>query len=217
MTNIADSSTAELDLKAKIRYETLSTLSANGTSSFLISIINAVIVYITLREVAEEVVLNIWLSAIVLISVLRSVMVAIFYKLDRNGSRYDLWTAVYVIFVCGSGLCWGFLPLWDVFFVAGWTETFIVFVISGMSAGGMVSLYPSLWAAVPYQLCILTPLIYVLSSSGAPAHAAMALLVSMYLFLLLRSTYSLNQSASSTIRLEIENEELFKFLLKARK
>jgi len=207
----------ELDLKAKVRYETLNTLSASGAASFIISIINALIVYITLREMAEPIVLNVWIVFILLITSLRTVMVLVFRRLDSSSPQLDLWSAVYFVFVYSSGLGWGVLPLLNVFYSAGWTETFIVFVISGMSAGGLVSLYPSLHAAIPYQLFILLPLIYTLAGSGAPAHTAMALLASMYLLLIIRSTYALNRAASNTIRLEMENNELFNFLLKAKR
>lgn len=216
MTNTAEKPAPELDLKARIQYEKLDTLASNGKASFLISIVNAVIVYFTLRDIAEEIVLYLWLAAVVLLAILRSVMVLIFNRLSRDSKHLALWTVIYILFVCGSAICWGVLPLWNLFFQAPWTESFIVFLIAGMSAGGLVSLYPSLAAAVPYQLCILLPLIYVLASSGVPSHTAMAILASLYLVLLVRSTYALNQSANATIRLEMENNELFKFLLKAR-
>lgn len=217
MTNTSEHPVSELDLKARIQYETLSALSSNGKSSFLISIINAMIVYFTLRDVADQILLYLWLFVVVAFSLLRTGMVLIFNRLERDSEHMNLWTFVYIVFVCGSAISWGVLPLWDIFYMAGWTETFIVFLISGMSAGGLVSLYPSLAAAVPYQLFILLPLIYALASSGAPAHTAMAILASLYLVLLIRSTYALNRAASATIRLVMENNELFKFLLKARK
>tara|TARA_R110002049_G_scaffold196719_1_gene365869 strand:+ start:408 stop:1061 length:654 start_codon:yes stop_codon:yes gene_type:complete len=217
MTDTNENPVSELDLRARIQYETLRALASNGKSSFFISIVNAVIVFFTLRDVTEQIVLNLWLAAVVILTLLRTTMVIVFNRLDSSSQHFDLWTAIYIVFACGSALCWGILPLLDVFYLAGWTETFIVFLIAGMSAGGLVSLYPSLLAAVPYQLCMLVPLIYALGSSGAPAHTAMAILASLYLVLLVRSTYDLNQSASASIRLEMENNELFKFLLKARK
>lgn len=216
-THIADVKLSELDLKEKIRYETLNTLSSSGAASFVISIVNALLVYFTLREIAEPIVLNVWISFILLITSLRTAMIIVFRRLDSGSPRLALWSAVYFVFVYSSGLGWGILPLLNVFYSAGWTETFIVFVISGMSAGGLVSLYASLYAAIPYQLFILLPLIYTLADSGAPAHTAMALLASMYLMLLLRSSYALNRAASNTIRLEMENNELFNFLLKAKR
>lgn len=216
MNNKIENPVSELDLKARIRYETLRTLSANGAASFLISIINATVVYVTLYEVVEQIVLNIWFASIFLVSVSRSVMIVIFHRLDSDGSRFNLWAAVYAVLVYVSALCWGILPLWDIFFMETWTETFIVFLVAGMSAGGLVSLYPSLLTAIPYQLCILGPLIYVLASSGEPVHVAMTLLVCMFLILLVRSTYTLNRAASASIRLEMENNELFKFLLRAK-
>lgn len=217
MSKNPDYSDSELDLKASIEYETLKTLSANGASSFLISIINALIVFATLRSVESESVLSIWLGAIVLISILRSIMVGIFQRLKKDLKKLRRWLRVYLIFIYASGICWGILPLLGVFYLAPWTETFIVFIIAGMSAGGLISLYPSLLAAIPYHVLMLGPLIFVLSSSGAPAHSAMALLASLYLILLVRSTFTLNRSATDTISLEMENNELFKFLLKVRK
>ncbi|MGJ8689743.1 MAG: hypothetical protein ACSHXZ_09510 [Gammaproteobacteria bacterium] len=216
MKNKIENPIAELDLKAIIRYETLRTMSANGVSSFLVSVINALIVYVTLYGVTAHTTLNIWLAAIILISILRSLMIVIFHRLDKDGNRFEWWSAVYALLVYGSAICWGVMPLWDVFYMANWTEAFIVFLVAGMSAGGLVSLYPSLVIAIPYQLLILGPLIFVLASSGEPAHVAMTALVCMFLILLIRSTYTLNRAATASIRLEMENNELFKFLLRAK-
>lgn len=215
--SIGEIHVSELDLNAKTKYENLKTLSSSGMASFLVSIVNALIVYFTLRSVAEPIVLNIWFAFMIVITVLRAVMVLIFWQISIGSPRMELWTAIYFIFIYSSGLAWGILPLLNVFYLTGWTETFIVFVVSGMSAGGLVALYSSLYASIPYLLLILLPLIYALGSSGAPAHTAMAVLASMYLLTLVRSSYALNAAASNTIRLEMENSELFKFLLKAKR
>jgi len=216
MKNKIENPVAELDLKAGIRYETLSALAANGTPSFMMSVINAVIVYITLGGVTDRLLLNSWFAVIISITILRSLMIVVFHRLDKDGNRFVAWSAWYAVLVYGSALCWGVLPLWDIFFLANWTESFIVFLVAGMSAGGLITLYPSLISAIPYQLLILGPLVFVLASSGEPAHVAMSILVSLFLILLVRSTYTLNRAASNSIRLEMENNELFKFLLRAK-
>lgn len=216
MSGTLEHPVSELDLKSKIRYETLNALASMGMTSFLISIVNAALAYFTLDNATDSFALKAWAVSIIVLSVLRTVMVHWFWKLEENSSRLGLWTGLYLILIYGSGLAWGLLALLPVFDLADWTETLIIFLIAGMSAGGLVALYPMLRAAVPYLILILLPLIFELSKSGEPAREAMALFASLYLVLLIRATFTLNASATKTIRLEMENNELFKFLLKAR-
>lgn len=207
---------SERDLKSKIRYETLTALCENGMTSFAITMLNGGLTWYTLRNVADPVVLLTWVAAIITLSALRMLLVAWFWRLQEDSSSLRPWTALYLVSIYASGIGWGILASLAVFNVASWTETFIIFLIAGMSAGGLITLYPLLLAAVPYLLLILTPLIFHLSTSGAPAHSTMAIIASLYLVLLIRATFTLNASATKSIRLEMENEELFKFLLKAR-
>lgn len=212
-----ESPVAEADLRSKIKFETLNKLSQNGRSSFLVSILNGGLVYFTLLEVGELIVLNLWLATLVLVSFCRLGMVFWFWNLSEGHKRLNFWTALYLILIYVSAACWGVLPLWNVFAIADWTQSLIIFVVAGMSAGGLVSLYPMLIAAIPYLLIVLSPLIYVLAVSGEPAHTTMAVLTCLFLILVVRSTYTLNASAMRSIQLEMENSELFQFLLQARK
>lgn len=212
MNNKAKQPDAELDINSKIIYEIGERLARLGRSSFLLSLINGFLAYYVLMTVVEPMVLNLWLGALVLVTVSRAMMVSLFWRIEQSGFQFKLWLNLYLLLVYVSAVCWGVLPFFEAFQGEEWTEVFIVFLISGMSAGGLVSLYPMLRAAVPYFVIILMPLILTLGSGSRQADFAMSIFGCLYLIFLIRSAYLLNYSARKSIRLEIENEKLFDFL-----
>lgn len=205
-----------MDLHKRIRIEVLETLASQGPPTFVISIVIALLVYIVLRREVETSLLWIWMGGVITFNVLRLMMILTFWRMDNEKNSYRVWTATYLMLVYGTGVCWGILPLFDVFYRVDWAQGFIIFVISGMSAGGLLSLYAKLTAAVPYFTVSLLPLIYALASGTEQQHYVMAILASLFLILLVRSSYYLNTLVTKTIRLEVENDELFKFLKKVR-
>lgn len=216
MTKKEDSPDTELDLEKKIRNETLGSLARLGRSSFLISIINAGLTYYVLKDIAQPRRLMIWLAALLGITIIRSFLVSVFWRMNQDGPYVSLWVTFYVISIYISALCWGVLPLFPSFMTTNWSESFIVFLIAGMSAGGLISLFPLLRAAVPFFIIILFPLIYILGSDAEPSHLVMSVFVGLYLIFLIRSAFILNSVAKKSIRLEIENENLFDFLSEVR-
>lgn len=216
MSDITEKQKVQIELKEKLRYETLKTLALQGKFSFVISLLNASVVFSVLSSVVENAILVTWLSLILGVTALRVITIAWFFRLDEDSPRLKLWRNLYLVLVWGSGLCWGILPLLDVFSTIAWVEAFIIFVIAGMSAGALVSLYAMLSAIIPYLVVILLPLFYVLAVGTLPSHYAMALLTAFFLLLMVRSAYTLNKAANKTMRLELENEELFDFLITTR-
>lgn len=216
MTDAVEKTKSQIELKDKLHYETLRALALQGRFSFVISIANALIVYVVLGQIINNNVIFAWLLVVIGITLLRVLMIAWFFRLDEESSRLRSWQPLYLLLIYLSAAAWGVLPMFNEFFATAWSEAFIIFVIAGMSAGALVSLYAMLSATIPYLLIILLPLLYVLSAGTFPAHYAMALLTGLYLLLLVRSTYALNASVRKTLRLELENEELFDFLVNTR-
>ena len=204
-----------VSLGTQIQLNQLETLVRQGPATFTVSIINAVIVYFVLHGVAIPIILWSWVSSVIAFNCLRLIMVIIFWRMPADTS-YRSWTLLYLILVYCTGLCWGALPLFPVFFQQTWVQGFIVFVIAGMSAGGIISLYVKLSAAIPYFIATILPLVIVLANGEQLHHLAMAILAALFLVLLIRTTYSLNAVVRKIIRLEIENKELLDFLVDAR-
>ena len=206
----------QIELKDKLQYETLKTLAVQGKSSFVVSMVNGGIVYLVLNPVVGGQIMLLWLSTLITLTLIRVLMITGFFRLDETEVELGSWKLAYMLLAYVSAGCWGALPLLFEFTETQWASTFVIFVISGMSAGALVSLYAMLSIVIPYLVIILLPLLYVIASTPNPAALGMSLLTGFYLMLLVRSAYMLNASVQKSLRLELENEELFDFLVNAR-
>ena len=143
-------------------------------------------------------------------------MIAGFFRLKEIEVLTGSWQEAFIFLSLATAACWGALPLIIDFNEPQWASSFVIFVISGMSAGALVSLYAMLRVVIPYLMIILFPLIYVIASTPGAATLAMTLLTGMYLILTVRSAYTMHANFRKSLRLELENEELFDFLVHAR-
>jgi len=205
-----------IEIRDKLRYETLKALAIQGKYSFVVSLVNAVIVFIALQPLVGPDTMLLWLAIIGTLTLVRMLMIAGFFRLEETEILTGSWQEAYVFLAYVTAACWGSLPLLIEFGETQWASSFVIFVISGMSAGALVSLYAMLRVVIPYLMITLFPLLVVISSTPAEASLQMAILVSFYLILLVRSAYLLNANTQKTLRLELENEELFDFLVNAR-
>lgn len=207
---------SQIEIADKLRYETLKALAIQGKYSFLVSIVNAIIVYFVLDPLVGAQTMLLWLATLITLTLVRVVMINGFFRLDEEEVEVGNWKIAYMLLAYCTAGCWGSLPLLIEFSDTQWASTFVIFVISGMSAGALVSLYALLSVVIPYLVIIILPLLFVIASTPNPAELGMSLLLGLYLLLLIRSAYSLNAVAQKTLRLELENEELFDFLVNAR-
>ena len=93
---------------------------------------------------------------------------------------------------------------------------FICFVIAGLSAGALMSLSALLRAAVPYLLFVLTPLLVFFILQKEPRYIAMAAMIALYLFLLIRTAKEIHRMLTDALAVDAQNDELYLFLKKAR-
>jgi len=204
------------EIKDKLRYETLKALAIQGKYSFVVTLINAGVVFAVLAPLVGPDTMVLWLAVLGTLTLVRMLMIAGFFRLEETDILTGSWQEAYVFLSYATAACWGALPLMIEFGETQWASSFVIFVISGMSAGALVSLYAMLRVVIPYLLIILFPLLFVISSTPAEASLQMAILVGFYLILLVRSSYIMNANTQKSLRLELENEELFDFLVNAR-
>lgn len=205
-----------IEIREKLRYETLKALAIQGKSSYIVTLINAGVVFAVLAPLVGSDILILWIAILATLTLVRMLMIVGFFRLEETDVLTGSWQEAYVFLSYATAACWGSLPLMIEFGETQWASSFVIFVISGMSAGALVSLYAMLRVVIPYLMIILFPLLYVIASTPAEASLQMAILVGFYLILLVRSAYLMNGNMRKTLRLELENEELFEFLVNAR-
>ena len=206
----------ELNLDQLFYYAVIDRLAHLGKSSMLMSAIIALLVCAALWEQVEKPVLSIWLGLVLACLLIRAALIIQFWRMNISDSCLRSWIRKYVFFICLSAACWGFLPFLQAFQTTDWARSLLIFVAAGMSSGGLASLYPLIYASIPYILIIMIPLMIVLAGGPDPSLIIMGIMSALYTIMLVRSTFVLNRSSNHAIRQDIENKELFKFLKKTR-
>lgn len=180
-----------------------------------IALINGLTVYLILFQYVENYFLPAWLIAVLVISVLRMVIAKLYWR-RRKISRPPAQLLVVFLFATYiSALTWGMLikviPE-DIL----WMEAFTAFVIAGMSAGSLITNSARLNASVPYIVLILIFLPFHYADNGDPPHLAMAVMVTLYMFLMIRLAFRVQDMQYRSNKSELENTELYNILKRAK-
>jgi diguanylate cyclase (GGDEF)-like protein/PAS domain S-box-containing protein len=188
----------------------------------LLSTILAVIQF----EVVNPLVVNIWLSGIYAITLFRMFWVFQYERgKPRTNSALEMrkWLFRFRLGVILIGVAWGASSF--LFF----TETdlhhqmFLVFMLAGLSAGGIVSMSVDLFCAATFVLLICVPLALRLFLSGGSLPFAMGMAVCLYMAYMVMSSRQFNKTLTDNIVLRQEainrqdalrlGEERFRLLL----
>ena len=180
-----------------------------------IVLVNGLVVYLILYQYMPGHHLDTWLIMLLFISVLR-LSLARFYWKRRQGSK-PLHGLLIMFFFAAylSAMNWGVLILLVPTKVI-WIEAFIAFVMAGMSAGSLITGSARLEVSVPYLVLILATLPYYYASVGDPPHLAMAVMVTLYMFLLIRLAYRIHDMQYASIKTELENTDMFQVLKRSK-
>ena len=193
---------------------------AASNTSLATGVILAFILSFAQREVISSGVVLGWLCAIVLITLSRAVLVA---KYRRSQTASDAWLTKFRIGVIASGLAWGATAL--VLFPEHRPEyqMLLIFMLTGMTAGGVISYSADLFSAVSFSLSVLAPMIVRLFFAGDGLSAAMSMAALLYLGFMIMSLKHINRNIVENIQLHLaaaarerivqESEERYRLLL----
>ena len=208
--------TPKLNLEQQFHYDVCSRLAQLGKSSMLMALLIAGLVSVVFWNDVDRLLLAGWLAVMALSMLARALLLMSFWRMQVTQPRLRTWMRGYLFFLYVSAACWGSLPLLEVFQSEEWARSLLVFIGAGMSSGGVASLYPLLFAALPYILLIMLPMMIVLAQGPDPSLLMMAVMAGLYTVTLVRTVFLLNGTSNQAIRQDIENRELFRFLKKTR-
>ncbi len=200
------------DTESQTRTQLIELLFRNAPLSYSITLVNSVLVFLVLKDYVPRLELILWLTAMIAITLVRLFIVSMFWSRKPGSGRMETCKNLLLAGTHVSAALWGVLILIPGEYTVGWIESFIAFVIAGMSAGVLLSLSPLLGAAIPYLLLILMPLTIFFYQQADFPHFAMGLMATFYLILLVRLVFGNHQLLAATLRQDIENRKLFDFL-----
>jgi len=178
--------------------------SANYVSQASSTLLAAILAY-TQHKLIEPSVVIVWFSLIVLIAFFRT---ALNYAYQCTPSVSDIvthkWLVKFRFGVLVGGFVWGLAGF--LMFPVNNTQhqMFLIFMLAGLSAGGVVSLSADLFSAVVFSVACLLPIIIRLFITGDSLSGAMSLSTTLYLGFMIFSLRDINRSITENIVLRLE-------------
>jgi diguanylate cyclase (GGDEF)-like protein/PAS domain S-box-containing protein len=194
-----------VNIKSALQSEQLRQMLATGNVSLSVSIFLAAILAYVQRDLIAITVLVPWFFLLLLVSLLRASVVIYFQRnplADFAAMRMRLLQMRGLVLLCG--LLWGaagvlLFPAED-----HQHQLFLIFMLAGLSLGGVISFSADLFSAVVYPSAALLPLLLGLVLSQESLALEMCLAGALYLVFLILFVRHLNQSLSENIVRRIE-------------
>ncbi|MDH5353463.1 MAG: ATP-binding protein [Gammaproteobacteria bacterium] len=192
--------------------EQTSQIYAAVNNAIIATIINASILVFVLWPVIDHNILQIWLAAIFLISLVRGISAYLYNKTGPHLQKASLWYRRFLIGSLLASLVWGASSIW-LFPVNDLArQVFLAFVIGGMAAGAVTSLsYMKL--PIYFYLCsALIPLLIRFIYSETELGITMAFMIALYLLMMVIAASRTHSTFKSNILLHIESVERERYI-----
>jgi hypothetical protein len=171
--------------------------------------VNSVVLTVVLWSRVPQRVLITWFVCTALVVLLRYVLLLEFRRhSSKPVEKYTDWGRLFLIGTAMSGICWGSVGIF-LFEVDSITiQTFLAFVLGGMTAVAATAYSPRITVFLSFALPALIPTIIRLFAQGGDIHIAMGGMGLVFLILMVDSARRMNKTTLNALVLETENQEL---------
>ncbi|MES1182399.1 MAG: response regulator [Myxococcales bacterium] len=191
-----------------VRSEEIRALFERGAPVVVANVLVATVVVATLwNEISRERLVA-WLSAIVVLSLLRALLQRSYARERPGEADLDAWGRRFVLGSTSSGLLWGAAG-W-LFFTpqSGMAQSLLTFAIGGMLAAAAGTLACHLPAFYGYFGCALVPLTVRTLMVGDRIHLGVGFMLLVYSAAMRQVAHNNNRAFGRAFRLGIENTDL---------
>lgn len=179
-------------------------LSASNTALITSTLLATILAYMQYQVIAPSVVLA-WYSFIVLVALSRIVLVVAYkWSPSDDYSITHAWLMRFRIGVLVAGLVWGSAGFLMFATNAPQHQIFLIFMIAGLSAGGVISYSADLVSAIIFSISVVMPLVIRLFIEGDNLSLAMSMAGILYLGFIIMSLRHINRNLLENIALNIE-------------
>lgn len=197
-----------LNKKAAIQSELLRQMYSASIVPLVTSVtLAAILAYIQLEVIRSAIVVA-WFSVIVVVTLSRIILAVAFqrFQLETDAST-SVWLIRFRLGTLIAGIVWG---------AAGFLlfptdhpqhQLFLVFMLAGLTAGGVISYSADLVSAIVFSTFALVPLIIRLSVVGDRLYMAMGLAVTLYLSFMIMSMRHIHRNTHENIFLRFQATE----------
>jgi PAS domain S-box-containing protein len=194
-----------MDQKIAVQAALLQQLFSTNIRALVTSTsLGAILAYIQ-RDVIDHAVVYAWFSLIVLLMLFRIALVIAYRRSVANvETATHAWLARVRLGVLATGLAWGSSSI--LLFPADHPQyqIFLVVMLVGLTAGGLVSYATDLISAIIFNVSVLVPLIIRLAVTENSINVAMSAALMLYLGFFILSLRYINRSVCENIALRFE-------------
>ena len=172
-------------LPDKLLGEVVGLLYGQAGKGLLGTLISATVLSIVESRVVDHGVMTAWLGTILVVSLFRYVLLLGYRRSETSETRPEFWRNLFIAGAVAAALVWGSASAWLFTPTSIVHQTFLAFVLAGVSAGAAPALAPSLTAAVAFLSLTLLPLAAQFLMQESEMQIAMgSMMIAFFLYLL---------------------------------
>jgi signal transduction histidine kinase len=199
-----------------VRAEQIRTLYRQSVPVLSTSLVNAIIVTVTMWGAASRPLLLVWTGVMAIMTVVRLRMRRSFWRISPGPEQAQRWGTAFVAGSITAGILWGGSTLWVMDPHRPLSLILITFVIGGMGAGaaGTISCY--LPAFFGFLVPAIVPLAIRLLGTGGSLYLALGIMIVVYALAMAAVAITTNRSITQAFALRFENDDLVARLSRAQ-
>jgi signal transduction histidine kinase len=173
----------------------------------VVNVVNASITATVLAAISPTKLFFLWYGAVMLVSVGRWLLWRLYQRVSPQVQKVRAWEILLVIGSFLAGLSWGLGGAMLLPATPGFGQTFLITVIGGMCAGGVVLNVPHLPTLLAFLLSASLPVASRLFATGSMADTALAAMITVFAVALSLAGAYLNRFFTVGLRLRFELNE----------
>jgi len=190
---------------ANLSAQTRQMFAASNVSLATSTLLAALLAVMQWNVVAHGVIL-VWLSLIVLVMLARAVLVMAYQRAPKDDAdaAAPVWLVRFRVGVLAAAMMWGSAGF--VLFPADYPQhqMFLIFMLTGLTAGGVVSYSADLTSGAVFSMLMIAPLSIRLLVAGDSQSIAMAMAALLYIGFMVMSLRYINLNILENISLHLE-------------
>ena len=176
-----------------------------GRPALVTSIFLAVLLAYVQRDVISPGTIYPWLSLVIIFSLVRAALIAAYLRANLNQSaNTQSWLIKYRILIFIVGAVWGAAGVLLFPADSPQHQLFLIFMLAGLTAGGIVAFSADLVCAVTFAVLIIVPTMLRLFAVGDTISMTMAAAILLYFGFMLTSTWYIHRNMRENITLHVE-------------
>jgi diguanylate cyclase (GGDEF)-like protein/PAS domain S-box-containing protein len=178
--------------------------SASKVSLVTSTLLAAILAYMQREVIASSVVIA-WFSLVVLVAFSRAALLNAYQSSPvGNNTATQVWLVRFRLGVLAVGVVWGSAGFLMFPTNGPQHQMFLIFILAGLSAGGVVAFSADLVSSVVFSMTTLVPIVIRLFITGDDLFVAMGMAGILYLSFMIISLHRINRSITENIVLHLE-------------